>query len=81
MSARDNYEGMEMAVAYLKELGHRRIGYLSTALGSYIMQVRHKAFFQALRQNSLHAESTCAPLPFIWDSFWKNTSPGFWIWE
>ncbi|HIS32971.1 MAG TPA: LacI family DNA-binding transcriptional regulator [Candidatus Limivivens intestinipullorum] len=60
----DNYEGMEMAVAYLKELGHRRIGYLSTALGSYIMQVRHKAFFQALRQNSLHAESTCAATSF-----------------
>ncbi|MBM6947870.1 LacI family DNA-binding transcriptional regulator [Mordavella massiliensis] len=56
----DNNEGMELAVEHLKSLGHRKVGYLSHALGSHIMQVRHKAFFSALRQNGLPADSSLA---------------------
>lgn len=56
----DNNEGMELAVSHLKQLGHKNIGYLSSALGAHIMQVRHKAFFQALRQNGLKSDSTHA---------------------
>ena len=52
----DNNEGMALAVSHLKKLGHRKIGYLSSALGAYIMQVRHKAFFHALKQNGLKAD-------------------------
>ena len=32
----DNNEGMELAVSHLKELGHKKIGYLSGALGSIL---------------------------------------------
>lgn len=53
----DNNEGMALAISHLKQLGHRKIGYLSSALGSYIMQIRHKAFFHAMKQNGLKAES------------------------
>ncbi|MEI3219258.1 MAG: LacI family DNA-binding transcriptional regulator [Lachnoclostridium sp.] len=56
----DNNEGMELAVSHLKQLGHKKIGYLSTALGSHVMQVRHKAFFHALRQAGLSTEPTLA---------------------
>lgn len=56
----DNNEGMELAVSHLKQLGHKKIGYLSSALGSHIMQVRHKAFFHALKQSGLKADSTQA---------------------
>ncbi len=56
----DNSEGMMLAVSHLKSLGHRKIGYLSSALGSHIMQVRHKAFFQAMKQNDLKTEPTYA---------------------
>lgn len=56
----DNNEGMELAVSHLKQLGHRKIGYLSSALGSHVMQVRHKAFFSAMRQYGLKADSTYA---------------------
>lgn len=55
----DNNEGMELAVQHLKQLGHKKIGYLSSALGSYIMQQRHKAFFHAMRQNGLAVDPTC----------------------
>lgn len=49
----DNSEGMNLAVSYLKEQGHRKIGYLSGALGSYINQQRYSAFFHALRKYGL----------------------------
>ena len=49
----DNTEGMELAVSHLKSLGHKNIGYLSSALGSYIMQVRFQAFLSAMRSNGL----------------------------
>lgn len=49
----DTHEGMNLAVSYLKQLGHKKIGYLSGDLGSYIYQQRHQAFFEALRVNSL----------------------------
>lgn len=49
----DSGEGLHLAVQYLKELGHRRIGYLSTSLGSYVYRKRYESFFQALRENHL----------------------------
>ena len=56
----DNDEGMEMAVARLVELGHRKIGYLSSALGSYVYQARYASFFHALRQFKLDAHQYMA---------------------
>ena len=54
----DNFEAMRLAVAHLQGLGHRRIGYLSGFLGSFINQQRYDAFFQALRAHGLpHEES------------------------
>ena len=66
----DNNEGMELAVSHLKCLGHKKIGYLSGALGSHIMQVRHKGFFHAMRQSGLRGRFRlrrclllCQPVP------------------
>lgn len=56
----DNDEGMDMAVSRLVELGHRKIGYLSGALGSYVYQARYTSFFHALRQNRLDARQYMA---------------------
>lgn len=49
----DNTECMDLAISHLKKEGHRRIGYLSGTLGSYVNQVRYTAFFQALRKHNL----------------------------
>ena len=49
----DNAEGMEQAVAFLKELGHEKIAYLSGGLNAYVYRQRHHAFFKALRLNNL----------------------------
>lgn len=41
----DNAEAMNQAVRYLKSLGHKKIGYLSYALESYVYHQRYQAFF------------------------------------
>ena len=56
----NNSEGMELAVKYLKELGHRKIGYLSSALQAYVYQQRYDSFFQAMKANGLHMEQSLA---------------------
>ena len=52
----DSFEGMEQAVEYLKSLGHKKIGYLTGGLESYITQKRCKAFFRAVEKNGLPAD-------------------------
>lgn len=53
----DNEEAMCLAIQYLKQLGHRKIGYLSSALGSYVYQQRYKSFFRVLEEDGLpHGE-------------------------
>lgn len=54
----DNAEGMGFAVAYLKSLGHEKIGYLSSALQAYVYRQRFDAFFLALRKNNLTADES-----------------------
>lgn len=61
----DSNEGMEFAVSHLKQLGHKNIGYLSAALGAHVMQMRQKAFFQALRKAGLNADHTKARRAYL----------------
>ncbi len=61
----DNDEGMDLAVAHLRSLGHEKIGYLSSALESHIMQVRYNAFFQALKQHGLDSDPALAGCSFF----------------
>ena len=56
----DNAEGMELAVQYLKGLGHRKIGYLSSALQAYVYRQRYNAFFQAMKTHGLNADEDLA---------------------
>ena len=56
----NNSEGMDLAIGYLKSLGHTKIGYLSSALQSYVYQQRYYAFFQAMKANGLHMEERLA---------------------
>ena len=56
----NNAEGMELAVKYLKDLGHRKIGYLSSALQAYVYQQRYYSFFQAMNAHGLQMEDQLA---------------------
>lgn len=60
----DNTEGMNIAVNYIRSLGHEKIGYLSHALDSYVYRQRHQAFFQALESNHLTPDPNLAGSAF-----------------
>lgn len=49
----DNREGMRLAVQYLQSRGHRKIGYLSSALGAYVYQQRYQAFQEVMQESGL----------------------------
>ena len=52
----DNAGGMRLAVQHLQRLGHKKIGYLSSALGAYVYQQRYKSFFLAMEECGLPCE-------------------------
>ncbi len=54
----NNQEGMDFSVSYLKSLGHTKIGYLSSELTAYIYQRRYYAFFQAMMECDLPADTS-----------------------
>lgn len=56
----DNDEGMILAVSYLIRLGHRKIAYLSSSLGSRVLQIRHASFFRAMHQHGIKTSSANA---------------------
>ena len=73
----DNEEGMYLAIGHLKKLGHKKIGYISSALGSHIMQVRHRAFFQAMRSHGLKAHPSCAGCSYYLSECMEKHLPRF----
>jgi DNA-binding LacI/PurR family transcriptional regulator len=46
-------EGMMQAVKYLKELGHKRIAFISGSKGLFISNIRMKAFLDALQKHAI----------------------------
>ena len=59
------HEAVGQAVAALRAMGHRKVGYLSSALGSHIYRVRYQSFFNALRQNDLPDDPSLAGTSFF----------------
>ncbi|MBP3412180.1 MAG: LacI family DNA-binding transcriptional regulator [Oscillospiraceae bacterium] len=52
----NNQEGMDLAIEYLKSLGHQKIGYLSYELHAYIYQRRYYAYLQAMLEHGLQSD-------------------------
>lgn len=49
----DNQEGFDLAVKYLKQLGHKKIGLISGPQESYILTARNQAYVKALEKYGL----------------------------
>lgn len=58
-------EGLELAVNYLRSLGHSRIGYLSSALESYIYRERYESFIRTMTAQGLTADDSVMGSAFI----------------
>ncbi|MBO4937673.1 MAG: LacI family DNA-binding transcriptional regulator [Oscillospiraceae bacterium] len=54
----DITEGIELAVDYLRSLGHSRIGYLSSALEAYVYQQRYQTFIRVMTSLGLTADES-----------------------
>lgn len=54
----DNVEGIELAVNYLRSLGHNRIGYLSSALEAHVYQQRYQSFIRVMTGMGLCADDS-----------------------
>ena len=54
----NNAEGIELAINHLRSLGHEKIGYLSSALESYVYQQRYNAFSQVMHRLGLVADDS-----------------------
>ena len=54
----DNVESIQLAVNYLRSLGHEKIGYLSSALESRVYQQRYQAFIQVMTGMGLTADES-----------------------
>lgn len=54
----DNVEGIELAVKYLRSLGHQKIGYLSSALEAYVYQQRYQSFIRVMNGMGLCADES-----------------------
>ena len=54
----DNVESIELAVNYLRKLGHTKIGYLSSALEAYVYRQRYQAFIQVMTKMGLPADDS-----------------------
>ena len=51
----DNIEGIKLGVKYLQALGHKKIGYLSSALQAYVYRQRYDAFARVMEESGLTA--------------------------
>ena len=54
----DNAEGIELALKYLRSLGHEKIGYLSSALLAYVYQQRYNCFIRVMTEMGLCADES-----------------------
>lgn len=51
-------EGFDMSIAYLKNLGHTRIGYLGGDMNSLITRARYNAYTRAMKSHGLSEDVT-----------------------
>ena len=54
----DNVESIEMAVTYLRGLGHQKIGYLSSALDAFVYRQRYDSFIHVMNTLGLPADDS-----------------------
>lgn len=54
----DSYEGIDLAVDHLKELGHKRIAFLNGSKNSMVSEQRYQAFVQSMSKHGLIPDET-----------------------
>ncbi len=63
----DDADGLRQAIVHLRQLGHRRIGFVSAQSGSPLAEQRQASFLRLMAENDLPV-----PPPFVIATNWKN---------
>lgn len=71
----DSQEGFELAVRYLKGLGHKKIGLISGPLDSYILKARYNAYLGALDKYGLEINENFIGLGYYVNESTKTYIP------
>lgn len=73
----DSFEGIGLAVSYLRELGHSRIAFLNGTKNSFVSEERQRAFEGSMRANGLKAEDKLMAYGYYVPDCAKSIVPGF----
>jgi LacI family transcriptional regulator len=73
----DNYEGIDLAVDHLTNLGHSRIAFLNGSKNSMVSEQRHQSFVNSMAKHNLTIEDNFIAYGYYVPDCAKDHVPGF----
>lgn len=73
----DNYEGIDLAVDHLFNLGHTRIAFLNGSKNSMVSEQRHQSFMSSMTKHSLEVDENLIEYGYYVPDCAKDHVPGF----
>jgi LacI family transcriptional regulator len=73
----DNYEGMDLAINHLKNLGHTRIAFLNGSKNSMVSDQRHQSFVNSMAKHGLVADEKLIEYGYYVPDCAKDHVPAF----
>jgi LacI family transcriptional regulator len=73
----DSYEGIDLAVDYLKNLGHKKIAFLNGSKNSMVSEQRNQAFVSSMAKHGLESEDALIEYGYYVPDCAKDHVPGF----
>jgi LacI family transcriptional regulator len=73
----DNYEGIDLAVDHLCNLGHTRIAFLNGSKNSMVSEQRHQSFINSLTKHGIEIDENLIEYGYYVPDCAKDHVPGF----
>lgn len=73
----DNYEGIDLAVSHLYNLGHKKIAFLNGSKNSMVSEQRHQSFVNSMAKHGLVPDENLIEYGYYVPDCAKDHVPGF----
>lgn len=73
----DNYEGIDLAVSHLYNLGHKKIAFLNGSKNSMVSEQRHQSFVNSMTKHGLEPDENLIEYGYYVPDCAKDHVPGF----
>jgi len=73
----DNYEGIDLAVDHLHNLGHTKIAFLNGSKNSMVSEQRHQSFLTSMAKHGIKADENLIEYGYYVPDCAKDHVPGF----